>query len=47
MNKASPSLTIMMKALKIEAENEYSAYRLRNDLDGFDRKWGELKKILD
>lgn len=42
-----PSQIAMMNALRTEASKEYYGCRLRNELDSFRNKWGELVKILE
>ena len=47
MNNCTPSLTMMLSALKVEAEKEYNGCRLRNEVEKFKSKWGEFARIID
>ena len=43
---STPSLSMMVNALKLEAEKEYHGAKLEKDVDKFENKWGELARIL-
>ena len=41
-----PSISQMMNTSKIEAEKEYNARRLNNEIEHIDKKWKTLNKYF-
>ena len=46
LKESTPSITMMLNILKMEAEKEYSLFISKNRLSEFETKWGTLKQIL-
>ena len=47
LDGGKPSLPKMINVLKLEAEKEHVSAKLKDDLENFKTKWGELARILD
>ena len=47
MNNAQPVVSTMINVLKIEANKEYNGAKAINQVEKFEKKWGELGKILE
>ena len=47
MQTTKPSVDLMLHILKSEAKIEYYVAKINNCIEKFERRWGELKKILD
>ena len=46
LNETNPVLPIMLNSLKLEASKEYYGAKFKGSLGKFERKWGELKRIV-
>ena len=47
LQTVKPSVDAMLHVLKSEAKIEYYVAKTNNSMDAFERRWGELKKILE
>ena len=47
MKKNKLSVTVMMKALKAEAEKEYNGSETKKNSTTFQDKWKELRKLIE
>ena len=47
LKATKPSVELMIRILRLEATKEYHVAKISNKVVEFERKWGELKKLLN
>ena len=46
LKSRKPLVQVMMQNIKFEVTKEYNVAKMKNRVDMFERRWGELKKLL-